>query len=190
MCYCSLSFQCGVVFSVFAFISFCWPWSCLSSEVTISVYPLGIFDLVMWRLWNFDVILEMMSSVCLVEFLFHYLSSFTYLNSLDILNRRLYCTARVFQDSHKRRNVLIVIKLLKRCLEDLTFLSRFILLLLPKFAETYCFTPVSYYSPKPSLEYLMFLFFFLLLFSYSVLWTSPTILSKGFVFGGMEDQYP
>ena len=37
-----LSFQCSVVCSLFSFFSFCWPWSCWSSDLMISVFPFGI----------------------------------------------------------------------------------------------------------------------------------------------------
>ena len=35
------------------FVSFCWPWSCLSSDLTISVCPYGIFEFLFVELnWN------------------------------------------------------------------------------------------------------------------------------------------
>ena len=45
-CYSSFCFQCSVVCPM-SFDLFCWPWSCLSSDLTISVCPFGIFKFLM-----------------------------------------------------------------------------------------------------------------------------------------------
>ena len=43
-CYSGFVFHCGDVRSTLSFVSFCWPWSCLSFDLTIFVCPFGIFE--------------------------------------------------------------------------------------------------------------------------------------------------
>ena len=55
-----------------SFVSFCWPWSCLSSDLTISVCPFGIFEFLLFHfnIYSFLILHAVFNSLILIGYLF------------------------------------------------------------------------------------------------------------------------